>query len=106
MVHVCVNRKRHLAVEAINRTRAGIDEMLHVVAAAAFENIDKTNHIAVDVGMRILKTVAHPGLSSKVDDDGRTYLMEELRHRGAIGHIDPAKGEARPTVKAGKASLL
>jgi hypothetical protein len=45
--------------------------MLNAVMAAAFQDIGKTNDIAVNVGHRIFFRVAHTGLSSQIDNSLR-----------------------------------
>ena len=42
--------------------------MLHSVMTAALEDVEKTDQIRLDIGMRILESIADPGLRSQIDD--------------------------------------
>jgi hypothetical protein len=59
--------ERHLGVAAVDAGARGIDQVLHAVVAAAFEDVGEADQVAVDVGVRVLQRVAHAGLGGEVD---------------------------------------
>ena len=71
VVDAVVLGERHLGVAAIDAGARGIDEVLYLVVAAAFEDVYEADQVAVDVGVRILDRVADTGLGGEVDDLGR-----------------------------------
>ena len=62
MINPMLLRKRHLGIGAIHGAGRGVDQMLHAVAAASFDDLQETHHIAMHIGMRILNRVTHAGL--------------------------------------------
>ena len=48
--------------------------MLGLIFAGELQQVERANHVGVDVGARILEAVAHTGLRGEMDDDVRTML--------------------------------
>jgi hypothetical protein len=106
VIDVVMLRKGHALVAAVDAGTAGIQEMLDAVVAAAFENIDETDHVAVDVGMRILQRVAHAGLGGEIDHALRALDGEQIGDAGPVGDVESRNPEARTGVsRASRASL-
>ena len=61
--------------------------MLDLAMTAAFEDVDETDEIALDVSVGVGKGVADTGLSSKVDDDFKFVLLEQTSQERKIGQI-------------------
>lgn len=56
----------HLAVEAINGTRRGVEQVRHTVIAACLQDVQEPDHVALHVGIRVRDGVAHAGLCREV----------------------------------------
>src|ERR1043166_4048702 len=74
--------------------------------AAAFEHVEKTGEIGVQVGVGIDERMAHAGLSGKVHDRGKTMGGEQRRHAGTIRQIELRETKARETRELRKPRLL
>ena len=46
--------ERHLGIAAIDAGAGGVNQMLHLMMAAAFKDIDEADQIAIYVRMRVL----------------------------------------------------
>lgn len=68
--------------------------MLHLMVAAAFENIDEADQIAIHVSVWILDRIANAGLRGEVDDLVEFLFGEQFFHPGAVSHIEFYKAEA------------
>jgi hypothetical protein len=68
--------------------------MPHRVMAAAFEQVGKTNEIAVDVGARIRQRVAHAGLGGQMDDSFRLAACKQGRQALGVGKVQPLERES------------
>jgi hypothetical protein len=82
-----VDRERDLGVGAVDRRRAGVDEVLDAVVAAAFEQVGEADDVGLHVGVRILQRVAHAGLRGEVDDGIEVALLEQVLHHHAVGDV-------------------
>ena len=51
---------------------------------AVFEDIQKSNHIAVYVGFRIFKAVSNPGLGGQVADNIKLLPVKNFSERAAV----------------------
>jgi hypothetical protein len=106
VVDVVVLRVGHALVAAVDAGTAGIHEVLDAVVATALEEVHETDHIAVDVGMRILQRVAHTGLGRQIDDPLRPLGGEQGGDAVAVGDVEPGKPEARIGRQARQARFL
>ena len=66
VVNLVVFAVGDLRVQAINGTGRSIEQVLHLVVAAGLENVEKADHVALHVGIRVRDGVAHTRLSSEV----------------------------------------
>ena len=80
--------------------------MLHLVVAAAFENIGETDDIALDVSVRILQGIANAGLGGQVDDLVELLVGKQLVHAGTVGHVELDEAEAGQRSQALQTALL
>ena len=55
MIYVIVHAEGHVGVGAIYTGAAGVDQVLDVGMAAAFEDVDESNQVAIDLGMGIFE---------------------------------------------------
>ena len=76
--------------------------MLNLVVAAAFQNIDEPNDIAVDVSMRVLQGIAHTGLSREIDDFLRLMFLKCRVHAWAVGNIESKVGKISMVFDSGQ----
>jgi hypothetical protein len=56
--------------------------------AAAFEDVDEADQVAVDIGMRVLQRVAHAGLRREIDHALRAFCREKRGDAGAVGDVE------------------
>ena len=63
--------------------------------AAGFEDVVEAYHVRLDVGIRILDTVADTRLRGEVDNNVRLILLEEGVNSGFVGDVAFDK-EPRP----------
>lgn len=52
--------------------------MLHGIVARTFEQIEESDYVTFDVGIRIFQGVAHPGLSGEVYNDFKMLFSKKL----------------------------
>lgn len=67
--------------------------MLHLVTAAALQNVTKTQQVGIEIGLRILQAVAYSGLSGQVDHMAEAFLFKKRGQGRAIGQISPHAAE-------------
>lgn len=67
MIHIVVRTKRHLLVHAIDTAAAGIQEVSDFMSTAILQEIGEADHIAGDIGRRILEAISHSRLCRQVD---------------------------------------
>ncbi len=85
IVYLVVCRVWHFFVAAIDGRGRGIDQMFHLMVAARFEDVVKSDEVALDVSVGIGDAVAHACLGGQVDDYGYTVVREDCLHSGLIG---------------------
>ena len=68
--------------------------MGHLVVAATFKHMTKACQIGADVGFGVDKTVAHPGLSSKIDHMAETFAGKKRGHARPVGQVQQLKAKA------------
>ena len=67
--------------------------MLDAVVAAAFEDVQEADDVAVDVDVRILDRIAHAGLRREVDDAAEFLGRKQRLHAAAIGQVELYEAE-------------
>ena len=73
MIDVVVNGEGHLGVAAVNGTGGGEDEMGDAVVAAAFQDVQESGKVAVEIGVGIGQGVAHARLGGQMDYQRRFF---------------------------------
>ena len=104
MVDVLVHRERHLRVGAVDRARRRVDQVLHAVVPAAFEDMQEADEVGVDVGVRVVERIAHAGLRRQVDDplDAGANRARSF----AVGEVELVEGEAGPLTGSAQRAFL
>ena len=77
VVHLVVRRIGHLLVASVDRGTAGVDQVLHFVVAAGFEQVVEPDEVAFYVAAGIGDRVANTGLSGKVYHHVDPVLFEK-----------------------------
>ena len=54
MIDIIACRKRHCLIQTVNARTAGIGKMFRMIMAAGFQNVDKTDDIAVNVSVLLV----------------------------------------------------
>src|SRR5690349_8421124 len=68
--------------------------MTNRVTATSFEYIEKTLHIAVDEGLRMMYAMTNTSLCCQVNDDFRLYSLKKCIEVSPIQEIHKIKGES------------
>ena len=95
VVHVVMNGKRHVGVGTVDRTGGSKYEVFNFMIPAAFQNIDESDQVRFNIGLRIGQWVSHPRLSGQIDNHIHTVFLENLFQPlfvGQIGSIKPEQG--------------
>ena len=74
MVHRLPLVKRQVAVAAVDRAARGIHQVANAVVTASLQDVAEPHQIALDVGRRVLKRVAHPCLGRQIHHHFRAFL--------------------------------
>ena len=69
--------------------------MLDAVVAAALEHVGGADHVALDVGERVLDRVAHARLRGEVDHALELLAGEQLGHARAVREVELDEAEPR-----------
>ena len=54
----------------------------------ALQDVEKTEHIAFNVGIGILNGIAHTGLTGKIDDEVKMVVLKKAFHGFAMGEVE------------------
>lgn len=95
-------RERHLLVAAVDRTGAGVDQVLDRVVAAGLEYVEEADEVALEVCARVLDGVAHARLGGEVHDDVKAVLSEQALDEGGVAQVAAHEGEAAICVGLGQ----
>ena len=86
IVYLVVCRVWHFFVSAIDGRGRGIDQMFHLMVAARFEDVVKSDEVALDVSVGIGDAVAHACLGGEVDHYCYLVFGEDCLHGCLIGY--------------------
>ena len=67
--------------------------MARAAVAAAFQDIEKSRQIGVQIGMGIFQRIAHAGLGGEMNHAMKTAAGEQILRRRAVGEVEPMEGE-------------
>ena len=93
MIHIICRRKRRLLLIAINRRTGSKEQMVHLMMAASFEDIEKANDIRINIGTRMVDAVTHSGLSCQIYNNIRLTRFEYAINSFFIRQITFDKGK-------------
>ena len=62
IIHPVIRAERNLLVPAVHAAGACIDQVLHRMMPASLQNVVEPDHVALDIGIRILDAIADTGL--------------------------------------------
>ena len=106
MIHIVRRREGRFLLIAVHGGAGRIEEMLHRVMTARFEDIEKSYNVRLDVRTGIVDTVAHARLRGKVHHDVRPEILKKLRYRRFIGEVAADEGEGLLLLKNSKTCFL
>ena len=79
--------ERHLLVRAVDRARAGHEQMLDSELACTLHHVERADDIGVDIGARVFERIAYSSLRREMDDHvgplrhgKRVEFVEVLQH--------------------------
>ena len=101
IVHPVVSAERDFLVTTVDAAGAGIDQMLDTLVSgipgragndvirvpAGLQDVVEPDHVALDVGIRVLDAIPDTRLSSKVHDDVKVVFLEEAVNEGLVGEV-------------------
>ena len=80
--------------------------MLHWMMATGFQNVIKTNHVALDVSVRVRDGITDTRLCAEVDHNIRMVLLKNAVDKCLIRKIALDKGVVLELLKLSKTSFL
>ena len=63
------------------------------MVAAEFQDIEKADQVRLQIGIRVVDAVAHPGLGRQVDDVLHGMAFEDGIELGIVGQVSPVESE-------------
>lgn len=81
IVHLVVFAVGHLAVETVHGAGRGEHQILDLVVAAGFQNVQESDQITLQVGIRVRDRVAHACLGGEVHDLVEFFFGKEFVQR-------------------------
>ncbi len=83
MIDRVVDGEWQLAIAAVDRGRAGVDQMLEIrQPAAGFQHHEFAHNVSVDIGVGVFQRIAHPGLCRHMNDPVDLWLpVDQFEHR-------------------------
>ena len=84
IVHTVIGAEGNFLVSAVDAGRWSVDQVLDGIVPAGLQDIIETDHIAFDVHIRILDTVAHPCLRGEINDYIELVLFEEFIYQPLV----------------------
>src|SRR5690625_2777807 len=72
--------KRDLVIHAIDRTGAGIDQMLDLMMTTTLQDRHHPDEVAIHIGKGILQRITHTGLGCQMNDLIKALLDKKTRH--------------------------
>ena len=87
IIHPIIRAERDFFVAAVHAARAGIDQMLHRMMPAGFKDVVEPDHVALDIGIRVLDAITDARLSGQVHDDIEVVFLEESVNESLVGEV-------------------
>ncbi len=92
VVHVVAGPEGHGFVQAVDGGAGGKDQVFDVSMTVAFEDVEGSRDVRVNIGMGVEQAVPDVGLGSEVDDAVEFFLLEESGYGFAVGDVEPDEG--------------
>jgi hypothetical protein len=73
---------------------------------AAFQDVQKSLEIGVDIGLRLIDRMPNAGLRRKMDHPGKSVFCEQVGGRRPVCEVDLLEGEARIAAQNAETSAL
>ncbi len=77
IIHPVVRAERDFLVATVHTAGAGVDQVLNGMMPACLQNVVESYHVALDVRIRILDTIADTRLSRQVHDNIEVVFLED-----------------------------
>ena len=87
IIHPVVRAERDFLVAAVDTAGTGIDQVLHRMMPTCLQDVIEPDHVALDIGIRVLDTVADTRLGSQVHDDIEVVFLEEAVDEGLVSEV-------------------
>ena len=87
IIHPVVRTERDLFVATVHAAGAGVDQVLHRMMPAGFQDVVEPDHVTLDVRIRVLNAIADTSLSSEVHNDIEVVFLEEAIDEGLVGQV-------------------
>ena len=106
MVHRVALGERQLRVASVHAGAAGKHQVLHLLCAAALQDVAEAQEIGVGVIVGLVDGVAHAGLCRQMQHPMGTHPRKQRMHGVAVGDIDLLESEVALTAQAVQARVL
>ena len=87
IIHPVVRAERDFLVPAVDAAGAGVDQVLYRMMPAGLQDVVESDHVALDIGIRVLDAIANTGLSGKVHHDVEMVFLEEAVDESLVGEV-------------------
>ena len=87
MVNIVIGAERDFGVATVDAAAAGIDQMLHRMVPAGFQNVVESDNVAFNICVRIFNAIAHACLCRKVHHNIKTVSLKKTLNKRAVGKI-------------------
>lgn len=87
IIHPVVRAERDFLVAAVYTAGAGIDQVLHRMMSAGLQDVVEPDHVALDISIRVLDTVADTRLGGQVHYDIEMIFLEDAVDEGLVGEV-------------------
>ena len=104
IIHPVVRAERDFLVPAVDAAGAGVDQVLYRMMPAGLQDVVESDHVALDIGIRVLDAIANTGLSGKVHHDVEMVFLEEAVDESLVGEV--AFDELVGMLRGGRGLLL
>ena len=104
IIHPVVRAERDFLVAAVHAARAGVYQVLDRIMPACLKDVVEPDHVALDIRIRVLDTIADTGLSGQVHDDVEVVFLEEAINEGFVSEV--ALDELVGMLRGGRRLLL
>lgn len=106
VVDIVMLAEGQLGVATIHTGTAGISQVLDAVVPARFQDVGEALHVGINIGVRVGKRIAHPGLGRQVDDALGLFSGKQVGHALAVSHVQLMEGEVRVAAEVRQARFF